>query len=566
MSAVVGASIAAPVALHLGFDMSQRIPSSSPSLRAIAVMALLLVLTTLALFPTWGRGTVLVPLPWFNAIMLTFQALTCLTASVLLLGRYRVLQDPASYWVGIGFITYPIILVFYVLSWPGLLPDGGAVLGQLPGTAAWFPTLMALVLSACLYAAATARWPSPATLAGKRFAASVVIAMLGSALASALVIGFEHRLPTLVRADGSFTPLLDASNLGVAAVYACGTAVSLRAAQRSGDRLFALVAIFQLAATFVHLWIVLGSTRYDLWWYLARVVLTLGASGLLLGLLHEYVTLLRRERDQTRTLSSAESMMREQYERLQKAHEELQEADLRKNEFIAMLSHELRNPLSTISNALQVLKADGANEAIRSRAHDAALRQSSHMARLLDDLLDVSRITRGRISLQRERIDLVRVAQDAIDAVGPQIEALDHTLTTSLPASLMVHGDPVRLTQAITNLLHNAAKYTPPRGRIHLSIAAADKHVQVTVRDNGIGIARDVLPRVFELFVQADHSLDRQHGGLGVGLTVTRALVDLHGGTVEACSKGIGEGSEFTLRLPLEGQTLHSIDAERVGS
>lgn len=201
-----------------------------------------------------------------------------------------------------------------------------------------------------------------------------------------------------------------------------------------------------------------------------------------------------------------------------------------------------------------------------ARAHDAALRQSAHMARLLDDLLDVSRITRGRISLKRERVDLVRVAQDALDAVGPQIEAMGHTLTTSFPESLVVDGDPVRLTQAIANLLHNAVKYTPQRGSIRLSVDSADGYARVAVRDNGIGMDDDVLPRVFELFVQADHSLDRQYGGLGVGLTVTRALIDLHGGTVEARSGGLGTGSEFVLRLPLRSQELHSIDGRAVGS
>jgi signal transduction histidine kinase len=499
--------------------------------RGVLSVALLLAFASALLYLYWGPDTVLVALPWFNPFVMTFQALTCLTTSVLALGRYRVLRDPTSYWVGLGFIVYAIAMTFYVISWPGLLPSGASMLADLPGTAAWYPALSAIGLSACLFAAATSRWPSQAALAGSRFYVSLAGWVAGTVLVCALPIAFEHHLPLLVRADGTFTPLLDGMNSALGVLFIIGTAVSIRGSRRDAEPLLALVAFFQVSAAFVYLWILIASARYGLWWYLGRGVLTFGALAVLLGLLHEYVTLLKREREKTHAL---------------------QEADIRKNEFIAMLSHELRNPLSTISTSLQVLKTCGADESTRARAHDAALRQSAHMARLLDDLLDVSRITRGRISLQRERIDLIRVAQDAIDANHPQLEARGHTLTTSMPASLVVTGDAVRLTQAISNLLHNAIKYTPDHGQIELSVETANGDAVVAVRDNGVGLANDMLQRVFELFVQADHSLDRQHGGLGLGLTVTRALIDLHGGTVDARSSGPGSGSEFVLRLPLE--------------
>ena len=233
------------------------------------------------------------------------------------------------------------------------------------------------------------------------------------------------------------------------------------------------------------------------------------------------------------------------------ANERLADADQRKDEFLAMLAHELRNPLAPVRNAMAVLRLAGPDEAILQRQRGIIDRQVTHMARLLDDLLDVSRITRGKITLQKQPLVLLDVLAHAAEVVAPLVESRRHKLHLSLPpANLRVEGDLDRLAQVVGNLLTNAAKYTPEGGQIWLEAAGVDGKAVVHVRDNGVGIAPEMLPRVFDLFAQADRSLDRSQGGLGIGLTMVQSLTQMHGGCVEANSRGPGLGSEFTVYLP----------------
>ena len=230
---------------------------------------------------------------------------------------------------------------------------------------------------------------------------------------------------------------------------------------------------------------------------------------------------------------------------------ELKEADRLKDEFLAMLAHELRNPLAPIRNALYILKQPQLDPASAAQARETAERQVQHMAVLLDDLLDVSRVSRGRIVLNEEPVDIVALAKRTVEAVRPFVERREHRMTVSFPARpLRVLGDPHRLEQILTNLLNNAAKYTDPGGTIWLTVHHENQHALLRVRDTGIGIAPEMLPRVFDLFVQAERRLERAQGGVGIGLTLVRKLAELHGGTVEAHSAGLACGSEFVVRLP----------------
>ena len=233
------------------------------------------------------------------------------------------------------------------------------------------------------------------------------------------------------------------------------------------------------------------------------------------------------------------------------AQEALKEAGRSKDEFLAMLAHELRNPLAPVVNAIEILRQRGSDEAVRQRALEVMNRQTRNMARLIEDLLDASRITRGTIELRLERVDLVHMVERAVEESSAAIEARRHHLTVVLPpAPLWLVADPVRLEQVLTNLLNNAAKFTPPGGRIAVEVAAEAGEAVLRVRDDGEGIPPDLLPWIFDLFVQADRSLDRTHGGLGIGLTLVRNLVRFHGGSVTAQSDGLGLGSEFVVRLP----------------
>jgi signal transduction histidine kinase/DNA-binding response OmpR family regulator len=233
-------------------------------------------------------------------------------------------------------------------------------------------------------------------------------------------------------------------------------------------------------------------------------------------------------------------------------HREVQQADRQKNEFLSMLAHELRNPLAPIRNAVEVMRLRADAPAEFAWARDIIDRQVRQLARLVDDLLDVSRITRGRIELRPEPLDLGAVARQAIEASRPFVESKQHRLHVHLPPDqLPVHGDPTRLAQVLTNLLINAAKYTEEGGEIWLSARRDGGEAVVSVRDTGVGIPPDMLAAVFDLFIQVEHAIDRSQGGLGVGLTLVRRLVELHGGSVRAFSEGPGKGSEFVVRLPV---------------
>lgn len=239
------------------------------------------------------------------------------------------------------------------------------------------------------------------------------------------------------------------------------------------------------------------------------------------------------------------------YERLRLVNE-LRETDRRKDEFLATLAHELRNPLAPIRNALHVMHLAKDEAETVERARTLMERQLQQMVRLIDDLLDVSRISRGKIELRKERSDLATVVQNAIETSQPLIDQYGHTLTVNIPAEpIAVEADVTRLAQVFANLLNNAAKYTEQGGTIHLTVNVHEREVAVCVQDNGIGISKQMLPRVFEMFAQVDRSLEKSKGGLGIGLNITRRLVEMHGGTIEAHSAGHGQGSEFVVCLPV---------------
>ncbi len=234
------------------------------------------------------------------------------------------------------------------------------------------------------------------------------------------------------------------------------------------------------------------------------------------------------------------------------AEADLQDADRRKNEFLAMLAHELRNPLAPIRSAVQVLRLTDCDLETALPMFEMMERQIAHLVRLVDDLLDVIRINRGKIELRCERLDLATVVGQAVETVRPYYANADHELSVTLPATpIHVNADPTRLLQVLLNLLNNAGKFSAPGGRIRLTVVPDGDEVVIKVRDNGVGIATEHLSRIFEMFAQLDTSLERSRGGLGLGLTLVKQLVELHGGSVGARSEGAGEGTEFVVRLPM---------------
>jgi signal transduction histidine kinase len=245
-----------------------------------------------------------------------------------------------------------------------------------------------------------------------------------------------------------------------------------------------------------------------------------------------------------------------------RSERELREADRRKDEFLAMLSHELRNPLAPIRNSLHVMKvAEGPQDA--EAARQIAERQVAHLVHLVDDLLDVSRITWGRIQLKRRPIALADAVASAVESAQPRIDSAGQRLSLSLPREpLWVDGDPTRLAQVFANLLNNAAKFSRQPGTITLAVERKGDLGVVSVRDEGVGISAELQPRLFDVFVQGDRSPERSEGGLGIGLTLVKKLVELHGGSVSVKSEGPGKGSEFEVRLPLLAQAPQQPEAE----
>jgi signal transduction histidine kinase len=253
----------------------------------------------------------------------------------------------------------------------------------------------------------------------------------------------------------------------------------------------------------------------------------------------------------------AEQALRSRGAQIEESRAALKEADRRKDEFLATLAHELRNPLAPIRNSLHILRLAASDSQTTERVREMMERQVNHMVRLVDDLLEVSRITRGKIELRKEQLELATVVQSALETSKPLVDAARHKLTVNLPAEpLILHADPVRLAQVLANLLNNAAKYTPEGGQIWLTAGSTGSDAVVSVRDSGTGIPAEMLPKVFDLFMQVDQTYSRAQGGLGIGLTLVSSLVSLHGGTVEARSEGLGRGSEFVVRLPLLAERL----------
>jgi PAS domain S-box-containing protein len=237
---------------------------------------------------------------------------------------------------------------------------------------------------------------------------------------------------------------------------------------------------------------------------------------------------------------------------VKRAEESLKEDARRKDEFLATLAHELRNPLAPIRNGLQVMRLAGNDRRLFAPIQDMMERQLGQMIRLVDDLLDISRITRGKIELRKERLDVTRVVEVALETSQPLIEEARHELVVHLPPEpLWITGDLTRLAQVVSNLLNNSAKYTPEGGHLCLTVERQGGQALVRVRDDGAGIPADMLPRIFEMFTQVDRNSRQAQGGLGIGLTLVRRLIEMHGGTVEASSEGVGKGCEFVASLPL---------------
>ncbi len=280
-----------------------------------------------------------------------------------------------------------------------------------------------------------------------------------------------------------------------------------------------------------------------------------------------FAELFRKTRALERLNAELEERVKERTAAMEATTHQLQEANHRKDEFLAMLAHELRNPLAPIRTAVQLLRLKELAEPNRAQARDVIERQVEHLVNLIDDLLDVSRITRGMITLQLEPVLLGAIVARAVETARPAIDTHRHTLEIDLPDELIsIEGDMTRLVQVIANILHNAAKFMDPGGLIRLNVRREGQYAVITIADTGIGIARELLPRIFELFTQVHSKSEHAQGGLGIGLALVRRLTEMHGGTVHVHSDGAGRGAQFTVRLPVMAPQLAGLSNQILDS
>jgi signal transduction histidine kinase len=427
-------------------------------------------------------------------------------------------------------------------------------------------TAMCFVLLSTGLAALT--WPGD-------WAARVVRLVGGSALTmswlAVLAVSFdETRLGNVARFPGMAVPTIALLTIASAGILASSSHVVTRLRDANADVvipkwLLAAVFLFPLALGRVQLLLdqqidaELGGAIITVVYALAITVAVWASASRMQGLQRLRLAVLAeleaRVAERTRDLGSAN-------ERLRQSEERLREADRRKDEFLATLAHELRNPLAPMRTGFQLLKNPATPDAIRGRAHEVIDRQMHQLVRLIDDLLDVSRITADKLELRQDRLELAEVVQHAVETTRLAIERSAHKLELRWSSKpIAVIGDTMRLTQVVANLLQNACKYTPRGGHILVSLQADEHFAIIRVRDNGIGIPPAFLPRLFEKFSQVTPALDRAEGGLGLGLALVHGIVTLHGGTVEALSEGPARGSEFVVRLRLAEDAETSLPA-----
>ena len=339
------------------------------------------------------------------------------------------------------------------------------------------------------------------------------------------------------------------------AIFACATHVFLQTPQAS--RCLEALQRAVGGATFQHLLVFLAFIRTAHFWTKVHPELEIEDDVQQLFATHEALAECVLNDPEASACETTQVIMEELHtlRRERALREEMERAldtDRRKTEFLAMLAHELRNPLAPIRNAVEILRRSGGDEQQRKPATEMIHRQVGQVVRLVDDLLDVSRISRGKIELRREPVELASIVQHAVEAARPLCTTMGHELTVTLPQEpVYLNADPARLSQVVGNLLNNACKFTGKGGRVRLTVEREGSQALLRVQDSGIGIAPEQRDRIFEMFAQVDASIERSRDGLGLGLALVRSLVELHEGTVEAYSAGVGQGSEFLVRLPI---------------
>ena len=534
-------------------------PANSPDIRIASsfqrgfalIASIAMALATLALIPfasvSWGRTDAF--LPAYQPAVIA----TCLITAYLMYGQYSATRYRAILHLSAGYLYTAGILLLQLFSFPGSLVEHRQLLGG-SQTAIWLWCFWHLgpALSISLFSWSELRHSGLRTTNHAAAVIRTAVVLLSAWIATALLVTvFHDRLPML-DSGGDFSRM---TSIGIAPAIELILAATLAVLWKaSGFRnvLHVWLAIVLVALLCDNAITMAAGSRLTMGWYLGRCGALIAFSVLTVVYLQEITASYRRSVEMANQLASSNLQLDGDLDAREEYEEKLREADRRKDDFLAMLAHELRNPLAPISAAADLLKL-GKLDAVRVRQTSELIgRQVKHMTSLVDDLLDVSRVTRGLVDLRKAPVDVRDIVRDAVEQVNPLLVSRRHHLTMQLPPGIaVVIGDQKRLVQVMGNLLTNAAKYTPEGGNIFFKVEVVPGQVALTVEDDGIGMAPDLVGRAFDLFAQAERTSDRSSGGLGLGLALVKSLVELHGGNVCCTSKGLGKGSRFIVCLPL---------------
>ncbi|MDB5886728.1 MAG: domain S-box protein [Polaromonas sp.] len=532
------------------------ISNCTPGQRRLAqLICLVMIIGTIGLLPfarvPWQH------MPFFFPMYQTAVIISCLLTAYLMYGHFKATQTVAVLHLSAGYLYTAGVLAMQCLSQKGAFLENTRLLGGAQTSIwLWFFWHFGPALSVFWFAWSESRQPGLPLAPGHPQIRNTAIALLGATLATAmLVFVFHEQLPVL-DVEGDYSRITTTGVAPGLQLLLLGALLLLWRASRFRNVLHVWLGILLVALVCDNTITMMAGSRLTLGWHAGRMGALMGLSVLTLVYLQNikksYLTSVAVA-DQLALANAQldlEALKSTQYAK------KLLQADQRKDEFLAMLAHELRNPLAPITAGLAIVRMQN-DPVLLVRTLDMLNRQVSQMVILIDDLLDVARVSGGKLELKKDLVDLKDIVSVAIETSQPHLQKRRHALAVQMTdEALALQADPTRIAQVIANLLNNAAKYTPDGGRIQLSLRREHGEVVISVEDNGIGLAPKNLEDVFVMFNQADSSANRAHGGLGIGLTLVRQLVEMHGGAVQAASAGLGRGSTFTVRLPLASKPV----------
>lgn len=527
-----------------------RIATSAQRQFALGV-SVLMVIVTIFLLPlanvAWPR------IPAFLPTFQTAAAGTCLITACLMYGHYKVTRATVLLHLSAGYFYTASILVIQFLTFPGIFIETGRLLGGDRSTSwLWAFWHIGPAASILYYAWIEHRRPAQVTTDYKYAVLQTGAVLFLALLATLFLVTVLHDSLPILDVQGNYTGITAIGAIAlVIEILLITSLVFLWKASRFCNVLHVWMGIVVVTLLCDNALTIMAGSRLAMGWYMSRLIALIAFSVLMLVYLHELFLTYQRSLKVAGQLTYLNLQLDLDVERRIHYEKKLLEADRQKDEFLVVLAHELRNPLAPISTAAYLLATSNLDEAVIKKTSQMLSRQVKQMTRLVDDLIDVSRVTRGLTILHTVAMEAKQIIFAAVEQASPMMDARRHQLQVHLhDGSVGVLVDHERMVQVLTNLLNNAAKYTPPGGHIALRLEVRDSQVVFSVLDNGIGMTAELTNRAFKLFSQGELTSDRSQGGLGIGLALVKSLVELHGGHAYATSNGPGFGCEFGVVLP----------------